>query len=97
MTTGTTPPVYPSLYGHIATAALTQGWSVSHRDLGPERSQLTAQRGNTTLTFTFRPFVSEGPFRLAGITLAQLTPDEALYTERIQSISMIEATGVLAA
>ena len=32
----------------------------------------------------------------AGITLAQLTPDEALYTERIQSISMIEATGVLA-
>lgn len=96
MTTGTTPPTYPSLYGHIATAALTQGWSVSHRDLGPERSRLTAQRGGTTLTFTFRPFVSEGPFRLAGITLAQLTPDEAGYTERPRPISMIYAMEVLA-
>ena len=96
MTTGTTPPAYSSTYGRLATAALTQGWSVSHRDLAG-RSRLTAQRGNATLTFTFRPFVSEGPYRLAGITLAQLTPDEAGYTESPRSISMIHALEVLEA
>ncbi len=96
MTTGTTPPAYSSTYGRLATAALTQGWSVSHRDLAG-RSRLTAQRGNATLTFTFRPFVSEGPYRLAGITLTQLTPDEAGYTESPRSISMIHALEVLEA
>lgn len=95
MTTGTTPPAYSSTYGRLATAALTQGWSVSHRDLA-ERSRLTAQRGNTTLTFTFRPFISEGPYRLADITLAQLTPDETGYTERPRFIPMIYAMEVLA-
>lgn len=98
MTTGTTPAAYSSTYGHIVTVALTQGWSVSHRDFAPGRSQLTAQRGNDTLAFTFDSrFSDDGVYCLADITLTQLTPDETGYTERPWSISLIDALEVLEA
>ena len=96
MTTGTTPPAYSSTYGRLATAALTQGWSVSHRDLVDEFSQLIAQRGNTTLTFLYRPD-DLGTYRLASLTQTKLLREGRFYVERSQSLTLGDALGVLAA
>ena len=95
MTTGTTPPAYSSLYGYIATAALTQGWSVSHRDLTAEFSQLTAQRGHTTLTFLYRQD-DEGTYYLDLLKQTQLLREGQAYVERSRSLTLADALMELA-
>lgn len=96
MTTGTTPPTYPTVYGRVATAALTRGWSVSHRDLGPQHSHLTAQRGALTLTFTFDSRIGDdGVYYLASIILTQLAPYGAGYTECSRLLDLTDAMRVL--
>ena len=96
MTTGTTPPAYSSTYGRLATAALTQGWSVSHRDPTDDFSLLTAQRGNTTLTFLYRQD-DLGTYRLDLLDQTQLLREGSSYTERSRALTLADALEVLAA
>lgn len=96
MTTGTTPPAYSSTYGRLATVALTQGWSVSHRNLTDDFSLLTAQRGNTTLTFLYRQD-DLGTYRLDLLNQTQLLREGQAYVERSQSLTLGDALEVLAA
>lgn len=96
MTTGTTPPAYSSTYGRLATAALTQGWSVSHRNFTDDFSLLTAQRGNTTLTFLYRQD-DLGTYRLDLLNQTQLLREGQAYVERFQSLTLGDALEVLAA
>ena len=96
MTTGTTPPAYSTTYGRLATAALTQGWSVSHRNLTDDFSLQTAQRGNTTLTFLYRQD-DLGTYRLDLLTETKLLREGQAYVERSRSLTLADALEVLAA
>lgn len=96
MTTGTTPPAYSSTYGRLATVALTQGWSVSHRNPTDDFSLLIAQRGNTTLTFLYRQD-DLGTYRLDLLNQTQLLREGQAYVERSRSLTLGDALEVLAA
>lgn len=101
MTTGTTPPAYSATYGRLATAALTQGWSVSHQDFSPEYSQLTAQRGNTTLAFLFTSRFSDDDdddtYYLTSLTETRLLREGRGYMERARRLTLADALMELAA
>lgn len=98
MTTGTTPPAYSTTYGRLATAALTQGWSVSHRDFTAVQSQLTAQRGNTTLAFTFDSRLDDdGTYYLASLIETKLLREGGSYVERSRPLTLADALMELAA
>ena len=100
MTTGTTPPAYSTTYGRLATAALTQGWSVSHRNLAPGFSQLTAQRGNTTLAFAFAVAPNhdgDDTYYLTNLTETRLLREGRGYMERARRLTLDEALMELAA
>lgn len=100
MTTGTTPPAYSTTYGRLATAALTQGWSVSHRDLAPGLSWLTAQRGNTTLAFVFAIAPNhdgDDTYYITSLTETRLLWEDQAYVDRSRRLTLDEALMELAA